>query len=93
MAITMTEGWCTDPFELHEARWISAGTPTKLVRDGAVEAYEAVPDTATTAPAIPLHDRTAAAHGADLLRSDRVVRDQRSAMNRAASLILVHTCD
>jgi hypothetical protein len=93
MAITMNEGWCTDPFELHEARWISAGTPTKLVRDGAVESYEAVPAVEATATAIPLHDPSGATHGADLLRSDRAIRDQRAAMNRAASRILVHTCD
>jgi hypothetical protein len=34
------EGWCTDPFERHEARWMSDGTPTKLVRDGEVESYD-----------------------------------------------------
>ena len=88
----MSEGWCTDPFELHEARWISAGTPTKLVRDGAIEAYDPVPAVPATTTAIPLQDRPLAAHGADLLRSDRAVRDPRTAMNRAASMILVHTC-
>jgi len=93
MTITITEGWCTDPFELHEARWISAGTPTKLVRDGAIESYEPVPTSLATAAPIPLHALAGAANGADLLRSDRAVRDQRAAMNRAASMILVHTCD
>ncbi len=91
MAITMTEGWCTDPFELHEARWISAGTPTKLVRDGSVENYEPVPSAAPSALPVPMCGRAAASHGADLLRSDRAVPDARSAMNRAASKILVHT--
>lgn len=38
------EGWYTDPFRRHEARWMSDGTPTKLVRDGAVESYEAPPN-------------------------------------------------
>lgn len=38
------EGWYTDPFGLHEARWMSDGQPTGLVRDGAVEATEPVPD-------------------------------------------------
>ena len=38
------EGWYTDPYGRHEARWISAGSPTKLVRDGAVESYDDPPD-------------------------------------------------
>jgi hypothetical protein len=28
------EGWYSDPFQLHEHRWFSDGTPTALVRDG-----------------------------------------------------------
>ena len=31
------EGWFTDPFGRHEARWLSQGKPTRLVRDGDVE--------------------------------------------------------
>ncbi len=27
------EGWYTDPYRRHEARWFSDGTPTELVRD------------------------------------------------------------
>jgi len=38
------EGWVTDPFGLHEARWMSDGTPTTLVRDGDVESYDEPPD-------------------------------------------------
>jgi hypothetical protein len=38
------EGWYTDPYGRHEARWISAGSPTKLVRDGSVESYDDAPD-------------------------------------------------
>jgi hypothetical protein len=30
------EGWFTDPYERHQARWMSQGTPTSLVRDGNV---------------------------------------------------------
>jgi hypothetical protein len=30
------EGWYTDPYERHEARWLSEGEPSKLVRDGAI---------------------------------------------------------
>jgi hypothetical protein len=38
------EGWCTDPFVRHEARWMSDGTPTRLVRDGSSESYDDPPD-------------------------------------------------
>lgn len=38
------EGWYTDPFARHEARWMSDGTPTKLVRDEGVESYDPPPD-------------------------------------------------
>ena len=31
------EGWYTDPWGDHDARWISDGVPTKLVRDGSFE--------------------------------------------------------
>ena len=44
MADAHEEGWYTDPFAWHDARWMSAGTPTKLVRDGDVESYEDPPD-------------------------------------------------
>jgi hypothetical protein len=38
------QGWHPDPFGLHEMRYFSVGRPTKLVRDGRVEAYEEPPD-------------------------------------------------
>jgi hypothetical protein len=38
------EGWGTDPYARHEARWLSDGEPTKLVRDGATTAYDEPPD-------------------------------------------------
>jgi hypothetical protein len=38
-----SQGWRTDPFGLHEWRYFSAGRPTKLVRDGRVEAYDEPP--------------------------------------------------
>jgi hypothetical protein len=38
------EGWYIDPFGRHEARWISAGTPTALIRDGGVESQDPPPD-------------------------------------------------
>lgn len=44
MASRELQGWQPDPFGLHEMRYFSAGRPTKLVRDGRVEAYEEPPD-------------------------------------------------
>jgi hypothetical protein len=37
------QGWHADPFGLHEARYFSAGHPTKLVRDGGTECYDEPP--------------------------------------------------
>ena len=37
------EGWFTDPYGIHEARWLSDGRPTKLVRDGGVESHDEPP--------------------------------------------------
>ena len=43
MATRIIQGWFEDPFRLHEARYFSAGRPTKLVRDGNVESYDEPP--------------------------------------------------
>jgi hypothetical protein len=40
----VTEGWGADPTRRHEQRWISAGTPTALVRDGLVEGHDPMDD-------------------------------------------------
>ena len=44
MGTTQPEGWYRDPFAIHEDRWMSQGRPTKLVRDGGVEANDPPPD-------------------------------------------------
>lgn len=44
MTYLRLEGWCTDPFGKHDARWISVGTPTSLVRDSGNETYDDPPD-------------------------------------------------
>jgi hypothetical protein len=38
------QGWYRDPYCIHQDRYFSAGTATKLVRDGGREAYDAPPD-------------------------------------------------
>jgi hypothetical protein len=39
-----SEGWFTDPFGRHDARWLTDGVPTNRVRDGRTEANDPVPD-------------------------------------------------
>jgi hypothetical protein len=63
------EGWYVDPFGLHEARWISDGEPTALVRDGSVESHDAPPAGQPIGPLEPVAE-SAAADGSDLRRAD-----------------------
>ena len=39
------EGWYTDPFGRHEARWFSDGSPTSLVRDAGATSTDRPPET------------------------------------------------
>jgi hypothetical protein len=64
------EGWYEDPYGLHEARWISGGTPTALVRDGAVEAQDEPPADPPTTPFVPVGATATVTDGEDLLRAD-----------------------
>jgi hypothetical protein len=48
------QGWYVDPYRLHEARWVSAGVPTALVRDGGTESNDAPPLSDYTGPLTPL---------------------------------------
>jgi hypothetical protein len=63
------EGWCTDPFGRHEARWLSDGTPTKLVRDGEAESYDDPPDEEPSQVPEPIVEDVPADGGRDLLRA------------------------
>src|SRR5580698_7875569 len=38
------EGWYTDPYRRHQARWMSQGTPTPLVKDAGIEGHDPVGD-------------------------------------------------
>jgi len=62
------EGWYTDPFGRHEARWMSDGTPTKLVRDDGVESYDDPPDEEPSLTPTMVQDEQLA-DGQDLLRA------------------------
>jgi hypothetical protein len=46
------EGWYLDPYGLHEQRWFSAGRPSRLVRDGLVEANDTPPDEPLEGPLV-----------------------------------------
>ncbi len=83
------EGWYTDPYERHEARWFSDGTPTKLVRDRGVESYDKPPDEAPTQKAERIEPDVVAKGGSDLIRAgeDQATGDMASldeAMGSAA---------
>jgi hypothetical protein len=63
------EGWYSDPYQRHEARWMSQGTPTQLVRDGDIEGSDPVGGepfavTPTRIEGEGLHD------GSDMKRAD-----------------------
>jgi len=62
------EGWYTDPFGRHEARWMSDGSPTKLVRDGDEESYEDPPDEEPTVIPTRIAEEQLS-DGSDLLRA------------------------
>ena len=63
------EGWYTDPYARHEARWFSDGTPTKLVRDQGVDSYDAPPDEEPSQKAERIEPEVAATDGSDLIRA------------------------
>jgi hypothetical protein len=46
-------GWQPDPFGLHELRYFSQGSPTKLVRDDGVEGYDEPPGEEDRTPRAP----------------------------------------
>jgi len=65
------EGWYRDPYQIHHYRWMSAGLPTKLVRDGRTDSYDeppALPVPEVLAPADSAGDEPAS--GSDLRRAD-----------------------
>jgi hypothetical protein len=64
------EGWYTDPYARHEARWLSDGRPTKLVRDGDVTSYEDPPDGAFTREPEPIVFHPTRGNADDLRRAD-----------------------
>jgi hypothetical protein len=77
------EGWYTDPYAHHEARWLSAGKPTKLVRDGGVESYDEPPDEEPTQSPERIEPDPSASDADDLRRADDAEQHMPSALRRA----------
>jgi hypothetical protein len=63
------EGWYQDPFGLHQHRWFSAGRPTALVRDGAVESHDPPPAGSFDGPLVEA-SRPDGPSGDDMKRAD-----------------------
>jgi hypothetical protein len=74
--VTMNaEGWYVDPFGHHEARWMSGGTPTSLVRDGGVESQDPPPSMAFQGELERVQESTSH-DGADLKRADDAEQEE-----------------
>ena len=69
------EGWYQDPYGRHEARWISDGSPTALVRDAGVESQDAPPDEPITVD-LERVPETPVGGGNDLKRADDAERQE-----------------
>jgi len=67
------EGWYTDPYARHEARWMSEGTPTPLVRDGEVEGHDPAPEGPFTVTPVRLGVKEDG-DPSDLCRADDAIR-------------------
>ena len=48
------QGWFSDPYRQHVARWFSDGSPTALVRDDGVESQDPPPNAPYTAKLEPV---------------------------------------
>ena len=63
------QGWYRDPYGIHEDRYFSDGNPTKLVRDGASEAYDEPPPDPLPGPLVEA-PAGEPGDGSGLLRAD-----------------------
>jgi hypothetical protein len=72
----LDEGWYTDPWGHHEARWISLGNATALVRDGDVESQDPPPNTPpTVTPGLIPPEAPGQVGAEDLKRADDAERE------------------
>jgi hypothetical protein len=82
------EGWYTDPYSRHAARWFSEGKPTKLVRDGVVESYDEPPDSPPTQAPRRIEEVESEVGGGDLLRAEDAWGDNSSYRTTMGDLFL-----
>ena len=86
----VAEGWYRDPFKEHEDRWISDGKPTKLVRDGGVEASDDPPADQLPGELVPIPEAGSRSPD-DLRRADDAESepplDDREMVDRATDMI------
>jgi hypothetical protein len=82
------EGWYTDPYARHEARWLSQGKPTALIRDGEVEGHDPVLDEPFTATPLRVEEDSGPNGGADLRRADDAERENAYDPKRATRRVL-----
>jgi hypothetical protein len=68
------EGWYLDPYQIHQHRWMSAGRPTRLVRDGQTESCDEPPDLPLPEVLVPVA-AAGPADGSDLRRADDACDD------------------
>jgi len=69
MKARQAEGWYLDPYQIHDDRWMSAGRPTELVRDGQVESSDPPPDLPLPDVLVPVASAEPA-YPSDLRRAD-----------------------
>jgi hypothetical protein len=72
MTTLPAQGWYRDPYGVHQDRYFSAGTATKLVRDGDRESYDPPPDQPLPGGDLVPADEGAeeTGNGSDLRRAD-----------------------
>lgn len=69
------EGWYRDPYQIHDDRWMSAGRPTKLVRDGGRESLDPPPDRPLPeGDLVPVGQPGEGGDGSDMRRADDASR-------------------
>jgi hypothetical protein len=72
------EGWYTDPYSRHAARWFSEGKPTKLVHDAGVESFDEAPDSPPAQAPRRIEEVKGEAGDGDLLRAEDAWGDNSS---------------
>ncbi len=76
------EGWFTDPYGSHDARWLSEGTATALVRDAGVEGHDPPPDEPPRFEPQPIEVGTDVSADVEMRRADDWKGDRDSEASR-----------